>query len=67
MADVILFSPRRQPASTRPSDPETASAQIMFFTGVRYQRMTEAASLDGGGGRPTTAGGGVGKRKRKRG
>lgn len=66
MADVILFSPRRQRLSARPADGE-ASGQIVFFTGVRYQRMTEAVSLDGGGGRPTTAGGGVAKRKRKRG
>lgn len=40
----------------------------MFFTGVRYQRMSEAACAEASGGRPVSEGGGMGgKRKRKRG
>jgi len=63
MGDIILFSPRRQSGFTRRHKGESFEAQIMFFTGVRYQRMTDATT-DTGGERPNSAGG---KRKRKRG
>jgi hypothetical protein len=66
MGDVILFSPKRQSARRR--DGEGTSAQIMFFTGVRYQRMSDAACAEATGGTPLSEGGGMGgKRKRKRG
>jgi hypothetical protein len=64
MGDVILFAPRRQSEAARRRDGESVGAQIMFFTGVRYQRMSEPAVIATGDGRPTSAGG---KRKRKRG
>jgi hypothetical protein len=64
MGDLILLSPRRQSGAARRRDGESAEAQIMFFTGVRYQRMSEPATTETNGGRPTSAGG---KRKRKRG
>jgi hypothetical protein len=56
MGDVILFRQRKHPAPPRSNNERTG--QILFFTGVRYQRM-EAPDL-----RPTSEGG---KRKRKRG
>jgi hypothetical protein len=63
MGDIILFSPRRQTGAARRRNGESVEAQIMFFTGVRYQRMPDAGT-DTTDGRPTSAGG---KRKRKRG
>ena len=38
MSDVIRFQPAKAP---RRSTPDDRSAQILFFTGVRYQRMSE--------------------------
>ena len=38
MSDVIRFHPARAP---RRSVPDARGAQILFFTGVRYQRMSE--------------------------
>jgi len=63
MGDVILLSPRRQSGAARRRDGESAEAQIMFFTGVRYQRMIEPTTTETNGG-PSSAGG---KPKRKRG
>jgi hypothetical protein len=40
MGEVILFRPR--PGRTQPrGSPALKEAQIMFFTGVRYERMIE--------------------------
>jgi hypothetical protein len=38
MSDVIRFQPAKAP---RRSAPDDRGAQILFFTGVRYQRMSE--------------------------
>ena len=38
MSDVIRFQPAKAP---RRSAPDYRGAQILFFTGVRYQRMSE--------------------------
>jgi hypothetical protein len=38
MSDVIRFQPAKAP---RRSAPDDRGAQILFFTGVRYQRMNE--------------------------
>ena len=38
MSDVIRFRPAKSP---RRSAPDDRGAQILFFTGVRYQRMSE--------------------------
>jgi hypothetical protein len=38
MSDVIRFQPAKAP---RRSAPDDRCAQILFFTGVRYQRMSE--------------------------
>ena len=64
MGDVILLPQRRKSAATRVSGREGATAQIVFFTGVRYQRMSEAAPAETSGCGPRSEGG---KRKRKRG
>jgi hypothetical protein len=66
MGDVILFSPRRQSSAGRRRIGESDSAEIMFFTGVRYQRMSDSACAEATGGRPKDGNLG-GKRKRKRG
>jgi hypothetical protein len=42
-------------------------AQILFFTGVRYQRMPEIVSTDADGTGAPSHSGMSGKRKRKRG
>ncbi|HEX9168397.1 MAG TPA: hypothetical protein VF886_05640 [Roseiarcus sp.] len=38
MSDVIRFQPAKAPPRSAPDD---RGAQILFFTGVRYQRMSE--------------------------
>jgi hypothetical protein len=38
MSDLIRFQPAKAP---RRSAPDDRSAQILFFTGVRYQRVSE--------------------------
>lgn len=65
MGDVILIPPRKRMAASRIGGGESATAQIVFFTGVRYQRMNEAAPIETSG--PRSEGGEGGKRKRKRG
>ena len=65
MGDVVLFSQAGKPALARPRDDARATAQILFFTGVRYERMSDCAPTAS---RPPASDGGVrGKRKRKRG
>jgi hypothetical protein len=67
MGDVIQFSERSRPVGARPRERETGTvqtAEIMFFTGVRYQRANEAAPTLPNGDRPSSEGG---KSKRKRG
>ncbi len=38
MSDLIRFQPAKTP---RRSAPDDRGAQILFFTGVRYQRISE--------------------------
>jgi hypothetical protein len=38
MSEVIRFQPAKAP---RHSPPDDRGAQILFFTGVRYQRMSD--------------------------
>jgi hypothetical protein len=64
MGDLISLPIRKRP--TRP--PENGdSAQILFFTGVRYQRMVDVPLSSNNGTRPSSEGGAGAKRKRKRG
>jgi len=65
MGELISF-PRVRPPAPAPAEPQLI-AEILFFTGVRYQRLIEAAPSDAGGARPSSAGGLGPKRKRKRG
>jgi hypothetical protein len=60
MGDVILLPQRKKTAAARTG--EGAAAQIVFFTGVRYQRMNDATPAQVSG--PRSEGG---KSKRKRG
>ena len=63
MGDVVLLPLRERTAAVR----EGATAQVVFFTGVRYQRMSEAEPVKTSDRRPGSEGGEGGKRKRKRG
>lgn len=60
MGDVISIPQRKRTAAATLSD--GATAQIVFFTGVRYQRMSEAEPA-----RTCPPQSEGGKRKRKRG
>jgi hypothetical protein len=62
MAVVIGFP--QQSRANAPPRGNGETAQILFFTGVRYQKMTDSAPADHDGRSPTRDGG---KRRRKRG
>lgn len=62
MGEVIFFRRSERPA--RPRGTQAATAQILFFTGVRYERMTDAPRTNNK--RPSVGGLGA-KRRRKRG
>jgi hypothetical protein len=63
MGDVVQL-PRAKRRIGLAADGDGQRAQILFFTGVRYQRMPEIVSTDSdGAGAPSHNG----KRKRKRG
>ena len=63
MNDLIRFQPAKRP--DRPV-PDHHGAQILFFTGVRYERMTDPAPalVEGDSGAPRS--GGIGARGAKR-
>jgi hypothetical protein len=70
MGDLILFRPRPgQSSLSTPAPPN--GAQIMFFTGVRYERLTEPTVAQHEGGVDPAPKENVGKsgrgRKRRRG
>ena len=60
---VVIGFPQPSRANAPPRE-SGEPAQILFFTGVRYQRMTEAPPAGHDGRSPTREGG---KRRRKRG
>lgn len=64
MGDVILFRQSRQKTRMREGERAPERGEILFFTGVRYQRMGEAPATTP---RPTSDDGIGAKRKRKRG
>ena len=67
MGELILFRPR-EGRSSKSHSPTTAGAQIMFFTGVRYERMKDPETvLQGGLPDPNPAEGSGRGRKRRRG
>jgi hypothetical protein len=66
MGDLIAFRSQRPSGQARPSG---LGAEILFFTGVRYQRMSEEApSSNAAPQRPQEGGkgGGPGRAKRRR-
>lgn len=64
MADVIPFASRRRRFSP-PSPTSDAGAQILFFTGVRYERVAEPPQRKASArlGRSSAAPKGAGRRK----
>jgi hypothetical protein len=68
MGELILFRPAGG-SERKNHAPREAAARILFFTGVRYQRASEASapSLGGDSSAPPTGGiGGAGGGRRKR-
>ncbi len=66
MADVIVFPSRERQAFLRGDGVDSRTAEIMLFTGVRYQRMADEAP-NGADGRDAPREGGMrGRRRRKR-
>ena len=65
MGEIILFRPREGQARKTRSSAVGAGAQIMFFTGVRYERMQEPAQQEGDSGAPPAGGLGGGRRRRR--
>jgi len=60
---VVIGFPQQSRGHAPPRE-TGESAQILFFTGVRYQRMTDSAPGEHDGRSPTRDGG---KKRRKRG
>ena len=56
LGNLVQFERRKEPETDRPA--AAAEAEILIFTGVRYERQTDAAPT-----KPTASSGG----KRKRG
>jgi hypothetical protein len=69
MGELILFRPVARPRKASAERGEVA--HILFFTGVRYQRAPEPASLSEGGDsnapRSGRVGGAGGRRNKRRG
>lgn len=65
MADVIPFAPRRRFARTTAAAADAVPAQILFFTGVRYERQPEPPATKPQR-RPRPAGRGSGETRRRR-
>jgi hypothetical protein len=60
MGEIIAFPSTARPAASAPATP--GEAQILFFLGVRYERLDEAAAAPQNRGKAA----GRGPRKRKR-
>jgi hypothetical protein len=70
MGELIMFQPREGRVSRSRADAVNAGAQIMFFTGVRYERMADPPALaaaDSGAPPAGDMGGTRGGRRRRRG
>jgi hypothetical protein len=70
MSEIVSFPPQEGQARKSRASTETTGAQILFFTGVRYERMTDPAPalVEGDSGAPRSGGvGGArgGKRRRR--
>jgi hypothetical protein len=67
MGEVVQLPSTKRRSSLASGGDLGRMAQILFFTGVRYQRMPEIVSPDADGAGAPTHSGLSGKRKRKRG
>lgn len=69
MGELILFRPREGQRRSRAVSGDGVEAQIMFFTGVRYERASEPSIPEGGSDAPRAGGvsGARSGRPRKRG
>ncbi len=67
MGEIILFRPREGQAREVRNLNAEPGAQIMFFTGVRYERQSEPAPVSGDGDSGAPRAGGRGGRRRRRG
>jgi hypothetical protein len=68
MGEVVQLPLTKRRSSLESDGGDGRLAQILFFTGVRYQRMPEiVVSTDADGTGAPSHGGMSGKRKRKRG
>ncbi|WP_332692164.1 hypothetical protein [Bosea sp. (in: a-proteobacteria)] len=65
MADVIPFAPRRRFARTAVAAADAGPAQILFFTGVRYERQPEPPAAKPQR-RPRSSDGGTREARRRR-
>jgi hypothetical protein len=67
MSEIILFRPREGRLNKSRRTTITTEAKIMFFTGVRYERMADPppALFDGDSGAPSSPGPGRGRRRRR--
>jgi hypothetical protein len=67
MGEVVQLPLTKRRSSLGSDGGDGRMAQILFFTGVRYQRMPEIVSTDADGTGAPSHSGMSGKRKRKRG
>lgn len=59
MGDLVVFRPRSNAAPDPGAESRSESAEIVFFTGVRYERLEEPPPKGG------LNGAGRGKRKKR--
>ncbi len=71
MGEIVSFRPQRGQVRKSSAAAEGPGAEILFFTGVRYERIAEAkpAQVEGDSGAPKSGGfgGARGGRRRRRG
>jgi hypothetical protein len=66
MGEIVSFPPQEGQARKSRASTETTGARILFFTGVRYERMTDPAPALAGGDSGAPRSGGMGARGGKR-
>jgi hypothetical protein len=67
MGEVVRLSLQKRRHGDSAARTDDSTAQILLFTGVRYQRMPDTPALGAGDNGAPTQNGVGGKRKRKRG
>ena len=69
MGEIVTFRPHGGQFRKRSASADRPGAEILFFTGVRYERMADpvVALAEGDSGAPPAGGlGGAGGRRRRR-